>query len=209
MCVCAGIERERERAPPPPFSRGERDSVLRDKRQHIDGGARSTLRESSDTPRRVSHLYVFFLCLFPRELPGRLVFRRMRILSRRASAPRRAVDRALLSFESQESHHVRLTATRELVPQRLPLRVGHLLGLVEVQSAPAFPTDGVDSRFLSTVRFQWPIRTIESSNDSHGPWLSRTLSIALARHHLNHSKKTKEFEIVARRWRRADPAPRP
>ena len=30
-----------------------------------------------------------------------------------------------------------------------------------------------------------PIWTLESSNNSHGPWLSRTLSIVLARHRLN------------------------
>ena len=38
-----------------------------------------------------------------------------------------------------------------------------------------------------------PIWTINSSNDSHGPWLSRTLSIVLARHRLNHSRTPTEL----------------
>ena len=55
-----------------------------------------------------------------------------------------------------------------------------------------------------------PIRTIDRSNDSHGPWLSRTLSIVLARHRLTHSHTRTELRIatVVGRWRRPARTPR-
>ena len=53
------------------------------------------------------------------------------------------------------------------------------------------------SLLKTTVRFKHPIRTIESSKDSHGPWLSRTLSIVLATHCLNQSQKPTELQILS------------
>ena len=53
------------------------------------------------------------------------------------------------------------------------------------------------SLFVSTGRFQPPIWTLDSSNDSHNAWLSRTRSIVLARHRLIHSQTPTEFSTDA------------
>ena len=42
-----------------------------------------------------------------------------------------------------------------------------------------------------------PIWTFDSSTDSHGPWLFRTLSTFLTRHRLTHSQNPTEFSIAA------------
>ena len=57
---------------------------------------------------------------------------------------------------------------------------------VVLGAAPLRPTLG--GAFLCHISVvSSPIWTIDRSNDSHIPWLSRTLSIVLARHRLNHS----------------------
>ena len=57
------------------------------------------------------------------------------------------------------------------------------------------PTTGAICVSLSTrnALVSSPIWTIESPNESHGPWLSRTPSIAFARHCLTHSQNPTEF----------------
>ena len=56
-----------------------------------------------------------------------------------------------------------------------------------------------------------PIRTLDSSNDSRGPWLSRTRSIVFARHLFNHTQTVTEFLLapVVGRSRSARSGPTP
>ena len=62
-------------------------------------------------------------------------------------------------------------------------------GRVRRSARRARPAVSIRDSFLTrNLVVSSPIRTIDRSNDSSGPWLSRTLSIVLAKHRLSHSQ---------------------